>query len=199
MTPRSGLRLLAAALSLALLVPAAAHAEKVVTEDAVADVLTFEGESFEDALPAPEQANGDVVRTVVSHGDSRLRVRVQFRALEPRTYQFRIIEIATADTKYEISVERLGGKPVASISRRRGDVECRGLKAQVDMGAALLTVSLPTSCLESPRWVRVGVGAVALDDDDAVQPDGGAVYADDAHRAGEIRERLALGPKVRRG
>ncbi|RYB96065.1 hypothetical protein EUA06_00255 [Nocardioides glacieisoli] len=199
MTPRSGLRLLAVVLPLALLVPAAAHAEKVVTKDAVGDVLVFEGESFEDALPAPEQTNIDVVRTAVSHGDSRLRVRVQFRALEPQAYQFTIIEIATSDAKYEISVERLGGKPVASLSRRRGDVECRSLKAQVDTSAGVLTTSLPTSCLVSPRWVRVGVGAVALDDDEAVQPDGGTVYADDAHRAGEIRERIASGPKVRRG
>ena len=199
MTPRPGLRLLAVALPLALLMPATAYAEKVVTEDAVGDVLVFEGESFEDALPAPEQTNIDVVRTAVSHGESRLRVRVQFRALEQQAYQFTIIGIATADAKYEISVERLGGKPVASLSRRRGDVECRSLKGQVDTSAGVLTASLPTSCLDNPRWVRVGVGAVALDDDDAEQPDGGTVYADDAHRAGEIRERIASGPKVRRG
>ena len=37
MTSRLGLRVLAAVLPLALLAPVAAHAEKVVTEDAVGD------------------------------------------------------------------------------------------------------------------------------------------------------------------
>ncbi|CAN0508512.1 unnamed protein product, partial [Phaeothamnion confervicola] len=49
-----------------------------------------------------------------------------------------------------------------------------------------------------PRWVQVGVGAVGIAADVA-SPELAAIYADDAHRDGTVRDALAKGPKVRRG
>lgn len=200
MPSRLGPPLAAVLVPAVLLTPVAAHAEKVVTEDAVGDVVTLVGESgeLEDAVPAPDYAGVDVVRTAVAHGANRLQVTVRFEAMERDPFQFTVIRVSTPRGNYEIVVERLGGKPITSIDRGRKAVDCDGLKAKVDLGADTLTTSLPTSCLAAPRWVQVGVGAVALAADQG-SPELVAVYADDAHRDGAIRDNIAKGPKVHRG
>jgi hypothetical protein len=199
MPSRLGARLAALLVPAALVLPTPAHAEKVVTEDAVGDVLSLgDGEDLGEGVPAPDYAGVDVVRTAVAHGAQRLRVGVRFRNLERDPFQFTVIHVSTPQGGYELVVERLGGKPITSLVRGRKDVDCRGLKTKVDLGEETVTTSLPTSCLGAPRWVKVGVGAVALAADQA-SPELAAVYADDAHRDGEIRDRIAPGPKVHRG
>ena len=124
---------------------------------------------------------------------------VGFRALERDPFQFTLIRVSTPQGNYEIAVERLGGKPIASMERGRKTVDCRGLKAKVDLDTDTVTTSLPTGCLATPRWVQVGVGAVAVARDQT-SPEHAAAYADDAHRDGEIHENtIAKGPRVRRG
>lgn len=199
MTPRSGLRLIAAVVPLALLVPAAAHAEKVVLDDVVGDVVRGQGDmELESSVPAPEYAGVDVVRTTIAHGATRLRVSVRFRALRRDPFHLTVVRVKTPDGAFDLVAERLGGKPITTLGRGRRDVACRGLKTKVDLGADTMTVSLPTACLGGPGWVQVGVGSVAGDVVEG-QPDEGAAYADDAIRVGEVRDRIALGPKVRRG
>ena len=200
MTSRHGARLAALLAPAALLLPTVAHAEKVVTEDPVGDVVSpVDGaEDAYETVPAPDYAGVDVVRTTVAHGETRLRVDVRFRALERDPFHFTVIRVRTPAGPYDLMVERLGGAPITSLGRGDRDVECRGLKAKVDLGSDTVTASLPTACVGAPRWVKVGVGAVAVAGDQA-QPDLAAAYADDAHRVGEIRERIAFGPKVRRG
>ena len=192
-------RLVAVLVPVVLMVPTAAYAEKVVFDDAVGDVVSVVDDmELQESVLAPEYAGVDVLRTAVAHGANRLRVSVRFRALQRDPFQLTIVHVKTPDGSFDLTVERLGGKPITSIVRGRKDVECGGLGAKVDLGADTLTTSLPTSCLGDPRWVQVGVGAVALDAVDG-QPDEGAAYADDAIRVGEIRDRIALGPKVHRG
>ena len=70
MNHRVGLRLLAALLPAAALLPGAAHAEKVVTEDPVGDAhsltIDWEGGAPSAFVPAPDETSVDVVRTVAS-------------------------------------------------------------------------------------------------------------------------------------
>ena len=196
---RAVARLVVVLVPVALSLPTAAHAEKVVFEDAVGDVVSIvDDQDLDQSVPAPEYAGVDVVRTSVALGANRLRVGVRFRALERDPFQFTIVRVKTPDGPFDITVERLGGTPITRISRGPKDVDCRGLAAKVDLGADTVTVSLPASCVDDPRWVQVGVGAAAVAAVDG-QPDEGAAYADDAVRVGEIREGIALGPKVRRG
>jgi hypothetical protein len=197
---RLATRLVAVLAPVALLLPAGAHAEKVVTEDAVGDAVTLIDEStdLDEATPAPDHAGTDVVRTAVAHGAKRLRVRVAFRALERDPFQFIVIRVRTPHGNYELVVERLGGKPITSIDLGRRTVDCDGLGAKVDRRADTVTASLPTSCLDAPRWVQIGVGAVSVSGQQG-NPELGAAYADDAHRDGAIRDNIATGPKVRRG
>ncbi|GAA1446732.1 hypothetical protein GCM10009641_70990 [Mycobacterium cookii] len=200
MSPRLGARLAALLVPATLLLPVAAHAEKVVSEDSVGDVVTLADGStdLQDAVPAPGYGGVDVVRTSVAHGATRLRLTVSFRALERDPLQFTVFRISTPRGTFDVLVERLGGKPISSMDRRGKTVECGGLRSKVDRGADTLTTSLPTSCLDAPRWVRVGVGAVGVAAQ-AESPDLAAVYADDAHRDGTVRDALAKSPKVRRG
>jgi hypothetical protein len=192
-------RLVAVLTAVALLLPAAAHAEKVVTEDPAGDVVTGgEDADIKAWVPAPDYVGADIVRTVVALGANRLRLDVHFRALRRDPFHFTIARVRTPRGTYDLLIERLGGAPIASLDRRGTTVECPGLKAKVDLRTDTVTATMPASCVETPRWVQVGVGAVAIDADQA-SPDLAAVYADDAHRAGGIRDAIAWGPKVRRG
>ena len=204
MTPRSGLRVLATLLPLALLVPAAAHAEKVATEDAVGDVVTVgPTESGEDDLanlvPAPDNTTVDVVRTTVDHTDSRLRIRIDLREVGDARLYFAGLRVRTPRGRYEVEVDRLGRRPKPELTRR-GAVECARLRADTDAATARVVVTIPTVCLENPRWVQVGVGVAS--GETVATADGSeelVLHGDDAHRDGDIRDRIALGPKVRRG
>ncbi|RYC13212.1 hypothetical protein [Nocardioides zhouii] len=198
MSRRFGSRLLTAVVPAVLLLPTAAHAEKVVTEDAEGDVVRLVDVDEGETVPAPDYAGVDLVRTSVAHSARRLSVSAHFRGLERDPFQITVIRVKTPQKSYEIIVERLGGKPIASFEGGRKAPECRGLKAKIDLGADVVTAALPTACLGAPRWVQVGVGAVGGSEDPA-SPDGFTVYADDAHRVGEIRDNIALGPRVRRG
>lgn len=202
---RPGLRVLALVLPAALLVQSAAHAEEVVTEDPAADVVTLGpteqgGDDLDNLLPAPENLTADVVRTTVDHRESRLRVRLDLRDLgRSRTY-FAVLQVRTPDGTFEVETENLGRRAKVDMTRRGHAIECQRLRAAGDQASSRVTVTIPTSCLGAPRWVRVGAGVASVET--VTSADGTeemAVFADDAHRVGEIRDMIAFGPKVRRG
>ena len=176
----------------------AAHAEKVVTEDPAGDVVTIVDDDLEQMTPAPDYAGADVVRTVVAHGDHRLGIEVHYRGLGRDPIHFTFVRVRTPKGTYDLLVERWGGTPVTSLTRGEDEVDCRALKGKADLRTDTVAVTLPTACLGSPRWVQVGVGAISVDADQLDQ-EVAAGYVDDAHRAGEVRDDLAWGPKVRRG
>jgi hypothetical protein len=205
MTSRPGSLLLAVLVSAVLLLPSAAHAEKVVTEDPAGDVVgvgpTEQGEDdLANLVPAPDNTSADVVRTTVDHGDSRLRVRIDLRELGGARLYFAALRVRTPARDFEVEIDDLGRKPRADMTRGSKAVECRRLRAESDDAAARVVVTIPTVCLADPRWVQVGVGVASAEkvtNADGVEEI--VVHGDDAHRAGDIRDRIALGPKVRRG
>lgn len=198
MSRRHGARLAALLAPAVLALPTAAHAEKVVTEDPAGDVVTIVDDDLEQTTPAPDHAGADVVRTVVAHGDHRLGIEVRYRGLGRDPFHFTFVRVRTPRGTYDLLVERLGGTPITSLARGKDEVECRALKGKADLRTDTVAVTLPTACLGSPRWVQVGVGALSVDADQLDQ-EVAAGYVDDAHRAGEVRDDLAWGPKVRRG
>lgn len=199
-----GFRLLSVVLPAVLLTPVAAHADRLVTEDAVGDVVSVEPtESGEDELgnlvPAPDNTVADVVRTTVDHTDSRLRIRIDLRELGSARLYYAGVRVRTPRGTYEVEIDDLGRKPKPELTRR-GAVECSRLRADTDAATARVVVTIPTTCLEDPRWVQVGVGVAS--GEMMTNADGAeeiVVHGDDAHRAGDVRNRIALGPKVRRG
>ena len=205
MIARPAARLLAALLPAALLLPATVHAEELVVDDAVADVVTVgpteEGQDdLANLVPTPDNLTVDVVRTVVDHAARRLRVRVELRELGRARQYFAVLRVRTPAGTFEVETEHLGGRPEADLTRRGRHVECPRLRTVTDRSSSRATVTVPTSCLEDPRWVQVGAGVAELTS--ATTPEGVeevVVVADDAQRVGDVRDRIALGPRVRRG
>lgn len=199
--------LLAAVLSAGLVLAApAAHAERVVTKDAVGDAVTItyhqDPESEEEVLaPAPDEKIVDITHTVVQHRPHQMRVTVRFRDLEivhrsASDWLIAKIRVATPQANYWLG---------AGISRRPGEmslfegrhrhVECRGMDWSLDEQTDRLVASVPRTCLGAPRWVRVGVRvdrAVAAPETAPAER-----FFDDGHRAGSaLWNGVAEGPKV---
>lgn len=210
MSSRPVMRLVAALVpAAALLLPATAHAEKVVTEDPVGDAsqvsIMFTEESDELVVtPAPDETATDITRTVVAHGRTRLAVTVHVRDLVLSTAPEAYLRVATPRGAFQMSVTKVpGSRARVRLERKNGRVvECRALRAALDGDTNTVSVSLPTSCVGDPRWVQVGVGIVRVSEPTTHPEAPGAlvVFADDGHRDGDIRENdVAKGPRVHRG
>ena len=200
MSLRHGARLAALLAASAVLLPAAAHAEKVVTHDPAGDVDVVGWLADEDAElpPTPDPAPADIVRTAAAHGDRRLSIEVHFRDLaDTRTLSTRIL-VRTPAGAFRIEVDKEEGRRAqTTLSRRWETVECRALRARLDAGADVVAVSVPTACLSSPPWVRLGVTASAPlpSTDPAVL----ASTVDDGHRDSFRFRSIGTGPKIHRG
>lgn len=231
MSLRHGARLAALLVPALLLAPAAAHAEKVVFDDAVGDavsvnladgLLTTSGAPATDApsfVPAPDEAGADVTRTVVALGRTRLAVTMHFRdlVLSPGGHSVDL-PLYTPGAQYDLSVGREPGRrahvdlfppfdvmPVsaADAAQQRGAArpgECRGERVRYDFEADVVSVSVPTACLGTPRWVQVGVAVTRF----AItpQPDGSvnfAVLADDGFSDTVSMDDVGRSTRVHRG
>ena len=211
-------RLAAVALSAsaAVLVPAAAHAEKVVTDDAVGDAkaLNFASElggGGEDEplfLDAPAEASVDITRTVVTHG-KRVTVTTYFRDLVHLSEHSVDMRIFTPDARFSFSAARAEDGSTAALLHQDGvraaegpyvSRPCRSVRARYDVAADLVTASFPAKCVNEPRWIQVAVMASRF----AVTPlDDGSInlagYGDDAFRGGLSENSRGRSPKVHRG
>lgn len=202
MSLRHSLRLAVVALPLVALLPSTAYAERVVSRDPAGDALvTSEVDGVEQSTIAPDQRTLDIVRTIVVHRPEVVVVRVQFRRLATDPFIFVGTRLKLPRGKVDVVVEQLGGKPIVSGTATGGrEIDCPGLKADVHRSTRSMSVSVPTSCLSDPRWVRVGVAAFGTDLDQVSGSEVGGIYSDDAHRDGTFNaEKPALGPRVHRG
>ncbi|MFC7723593.1 hypothetical protein ACFQW6_00635 [Nocardioides sp. GCM10028917] len=200
MSPRLGLRLVALIVPAALLAPVAAHAEKVVTHDPAGDATVVGWLAEEDAElpPVPDPSAADIVRTVAAHGDRRLSITVHFTELAGvRDHSMQVL-VRTPSGAYRVDLDKEEGRRVRStITRNREAVDCRALRARYDTGADAVAVSVPTACLSSPRWVRLGIKAFAplATTDPAVL----ASTVDDGHRDTVRLMSVGAGPRIHRG
>jgi len=200
-TNRRGLRLLALGLPLALLAPAAAHAETVVTDDAVGDAEAWSYDQEFQFVPAPQEASADITRTVASFGDRRLRVTLRFRDLQVRPRHDMVVRLRTPRATFDVIATREGAShPTVELTNPRDEeFPCRNLRVAYDGAADTASVAVPTRCIGSPRWVRLGVKATATP---AVEKDpqtSVVFYADDALREGGSDRTVRPGPRIHRG
>jgi hypothetical protein len=199
MSPRLG-PLVALLVPAVLLAPAAAHAEKVVTHDPIGDVSVVGWLADEDAElpPTPDPSAADVVRTVAAHGDRRLSITVHFAELAGvREHSLHLL-VRTPSGAYRVGVDKEQGRRVRTTMTRRWEpVRCRAVRARYDTGADAVTVSVPTACLSSPRWVRLGIKAFAPLP--ATDPTVLASTADDAHSDSFRVFGVSTGRRIHRG
>lgn len=204
-------RLLGALLSAGLLVAVAgpaAHAERGVVRDASRDAVSFDLEASdatgqEVVVPARGDATTDITRVVVDHRADALRVVVHVRSLRDAHIDRTFVALRSKQRLWGVMVGRSGRETFTSLTRghRETPRQCGGLISEVDPAADRLTITVPTVCIEDPRWVRVGVarltgrvpGGSGTEDDLVLAWDEAGVtgYEDDSV---EVR-----GPKVHRG
>lgn len=201
MLPRRLLRLAAFLAPAALMLPAAAHAETVVTKDPAGDARAWTYYQEFQFVPAPEEASVDVVRTAAALGQRRLSVAVHLRDLEVRASHTTLVRIWTPRGTFDVAAERLSARrATVTLARQRGDeLTCRDLSVVHDGGADTVALSVPARCIGSPRWVRLGVRVTATPVA-APKPQTTTIYlADDGHRGGYRENGIAKGPRIRRG
>jgi hypothetical protein len=202
MSRTAALRFAALVAPVALLLPAAAHAETVVTEDASGDARAWSAYQEFQFVPAPEEASVDVTRTAAAFGQRRLSVAVHFRDLEVRVRHETLVRVWTPRGAFDVTAERRSARPATvSLARKGGDaLGCRGLNVAYDGAADTVALSVPARCVGAPRWVRLGVKATATPRVDADNPSTDVFFlADDGHRGGLRENSIGKGPRIRRG
>ena len=199
MTSRVGSRLLAVAVLMALTAPSAAHAQTVTVRDAVGDVEAFYFNEAQDTLPAPHYAASDITLTVTAYGMERLKVTVHLRDLRHASALRTDVVIRTPDRRYFGSVVR-GPRKVRTLfgHPRRGELECEGFTGTYEGGKDRVTVVVPAACIDSPRWVQVGVSTTGLELEDSDSEDV-PFHVDDGGRDGDGGHWPRFGQRVRRG
>ncbi len=221
MLSRPGARLAALLAPVVLLLPTAAHAERVSVEDSIGDakalnlaselggfVFGTEVEGQPLFLDAPAEAASDITRTTIQHA-KRVTVTTHFRDLVETAEHSIDMRVFTPDARFSLTAGRSAdGSGHADLSPTTvvsgdGAVRprpCRSVRGRYDVVAETVTVSFPALCIGNPRWIRVASGASRFQltplGDGSVNLAG---WADDAFRQGLSEKSLGRSPKVRRG
>lgn len=218
---RLATRLVAVLVPVALLLPAAAHAEQVTVDDAVSDAKALNfgsdmggllfgtgGDDGPPFLDAPAETATDITRTTIRHA-KRVSITVHFRDLAETAEYSVNIGIRTPDQRFDVFAARsadgvrdteLFPSLVIDESVPGRPRPCRSVRGRYDVVAETVTVSFPAVCVGKPRWIQIEVGAARLQ----VTPLGdGSVnlagWADDAFRSSLSENSMGRSPKVRRG
>lgn len=184
-------------LTAVLALPTAAHAAAEVHRDPAKDVLRIEDES-PDTPRVPGQRTADIVKIASAHSRNLVAVTITLRDLPNADfdYDFRIKTPQAGFFELSFLKHDAGDTPQFDLWRVADEwveVACPGKSRRVDHTADTIRVAVPRSCLGRPAWVRTGAGANVL-----AGPNAG--YVDDARRkAAYTLNRLALGPRLRRG
>lgn len=158
-----------------LAAPAAAEAARYDHADAAGDVARC-GDTACTTVAYASTQEPDIRRVSIQHRLHKVVVQAAFadirRSASRQGFGMEVLTNESVRRTYTVEVE---GPTVRSwFSRPSGVVSCSGLERRIDFTANTVLLVIPRTCLGSPGWVRVGVGAYA-----AV---GDALRADDALR-----------------
>jgi hypothetical protein len=196
LAPKSALT----ALATAFVVVATAAPSYALTDehrDAARDIVS--GSLYTDALPKhpePTRRLGDIVKNTVSYG-ADLVVTTTFRTLPANGHQefsWFVLPSDGGDDGYWSASYAVGpGKDKGELTFLdpiANQPDCA--RAAVDRAARTVTLTIPSSCLGDPEWVRVSNGVRVYV---GRYPDT-REYADDARRDGVVRHGWKYGPKL---
>jgi hypothetical protein len=190
---------------LAVVTPSSASGQELRFADPRHDVVTIDPAA--DSLtpsPNPVRANGDITSAFVHFRKGRLVVRVDFAELTPRrnelfeytgaifTSQRRVFlfDVATSPGRYagHDKLLRGNGKPACEVGHR------------LDRRQDFARVVIPLSCLDHPRWVRLGFGAITYAFDPELLATGklqaGGLLARVDHASRDDRDDLGVTPRI---
>lgn len=185
----------AAALCAAFVVaaPVPAQAQTLTDPDAVGDMITFNADDAD--VPVPERTLNDVTRTRLTHGTTRVAIRVDYVDLKKGGDDQAInIFMVTNEVRRTLGLVAYprhwyGGTYMVNGNGR--EVRCDGVRHRIDYQANFMRVSFPRRCASNPRWVKFQVVASARADgyyaDDALSDSAtGSQDSNDLARSGRI-------------
>lgn len=172
------------------------------------DVEEPNPENYESG-PAASRNHGDIIRTRISHGASKVRVSVQYRALTHGGLEHRhSLYIGSDQGRFTLNKAPepgnwaggygvvLGYGDTPSVPSRVTDegpvpYRCPGLYVRVDYVNDRFLAEVPRSCLGNPKWIKVGFTTQILVD----HPVGFRIYEDRSFSNGAATP-SALSPKI---
>ncbi|GAA4101875.1 hypothetical protein ACFFOS_17530 [Nocardioides kongjuensis] len=179
---------------------APAHADRWTYDDAAGDVThTVETDTSLSIVTAPEQENGDITQVAVDHRRAKLVVDVRTRTRITGSFMAGV-GIRTRGHHFLLMSMRAPGMSSTDLMDFNSDgpsERCPGLKRRLVAAKTAIRFTIPRSCLDDPRWVRVGVTLSTL----AMFT--GESYDDDGLRTGmTLSSSVGVGagksPKIRR-
>lgn len=166
-------------------IPSAVSAQDLGHLDKLHDVMVYNpsdgiGPNF--AVPAPGRTIGDITGMHVSNTSAALHVAVYFRGLpQPQgldQFQFTLL---TPRVGAELWIQAKPGnlRGTAAFNKASGTViTCVGLRYAVDYTHRRVWITIPSSCIARPTWVRVGMRVLISTHPDDVSTN--HRYVDDA-------------------
>ena len=178
--------LIGSATVVALAVPGAAFAQTLRHSDPAHDVQ----EAGSKVTDAPDNKTADIVRVRLAHTSTKVSAKIKLRDYRPGTW-FYVEDLKTATRTYEVQGNHTSGGTTFTLTRGRKTVSCEGLTSAIDRSRNTLSVTVPTSCLQDPHWVKVGVGYI--------RQSSRTLFADDALRKAGISENaLTLSKRLKK-
>ena len=146
-----------------LLLPTGAAAETWKHQDDRRDSIVFDQSGF----PIPSRGNrtADLTSISVDYTSKRAVVTIRFRDLTRRT-KLVMATIATPDATFDASVA-VARRPSKSVfALRRDGIEstsaaCADATARVQPRRDRVRIKVPSTCLATPPWLRLGAFAMA--------------------------------------
>ena len=139
----------------------AAQAQSITDIDTAGDMVGTNDE-HQDPHPTPNQVRNDVLRTTMTHGATRISIRVKYaemRRLDDGHGQS--VQMVTNEgirRNLDISADsrRWAGRTQIWRGRDGGNVRC-AIRHQLDYMNNVIAVSFPRWCVGHPRWVKFRV------------------------------------------
>ncbi len=183
-------------LTLALsLVSAPGRADVDVHRDAARDVyaasLDFDTGTLVEGIDPTIKA-ADLRRVAVRHDRYQLRVIANVRDLRARDDLVMQTAVRASDhSEYLLTLVRApfwGSVVMLTDLQTEDEMTCGGARGTFSARRDRLTIRVPRSCLDRPRWVRAAVGAMSLDIEEGDTPEDFrlSIVQDDARLDGEI-------------
>jgi hypothetical protein len=166
-----------------------AQAERYIHRDRAKDVRKVALMSMDDDgyVRAPRRKQGDYVKVKIWHQVRAVRVVGKFRKLDREGRGvIQIVTIKTPDGREQSFSVFAGPGFWKGVDDDEEGTNCV-IGHRVNYRKNRFSMRISRSCLDRPRWVRVGVGFITLNDK--------AVFADDSQLA-KVRDDLTYSPRL---
>ena len=176
----------------------ASYADRMAHRDARHDVREY-SDAHPDGAVVPRIGDPDVLRVKVAHREHRLSIVLRFAALRHNRFRTHVATIRTDHGHlYELDAETTAsGRDriyLTDYGEESQSIACPRMRYRVDFRRDVVHASVPRRCLDTPQWLKVGVGVIRTDGSRRDE----TFYVDDALRRG-IHGELAMTRKLYRG